>query len=476
MSTAERGTDAPRASSAARRYTRIALVAAVVPVLATVASTASVANAGPKQSADGLRHAVNDGKARNVIMLLGDGMGDSEITIARNYIRGASGRLAMDSLQMTGEYTTYSVQKDNPSKPDYVTDSAASATGWATGNKTYNGALSVTPDGKPKPTILELARKAGYRTGDITTSELTDATPAALASHVVDRSCQGPNDMASCKANDRVNGGAGSVAEQMVNTGVDVLMGGGKQRFDQVVKAGGYAGKTVTQEAAGRGYTVVTDAAGLAATRREQQVLGLFSTGNMDVEWTGPAAAAYPANTTAVRCTESNPARPATAPHLSDMTRKALDLLQAKSSGPREHGFFLQVEGASIDKQDHAANPCGQIGETAEFDRSVAVALQFAARNPDTLVVVTADHAQTSQIIEYPQTASHHSPGMIATLQTADGAPMVVNYATVAGTGSQDHTGTEVRIAASGPQAYRVLGVTNQTDLFDTFREALCLR
>ena len=92
--------------------------------------------------------------------------------------------------------------------------------------------------------------------------------------------------------------------------------------------------------------------------------------------------------------------RPATAaqPHLSDMASKAISLLDKESSFSRK-GFFLQIEGASIDKQDHAANPCGQIGETVEFDKAVKVALDYQKRNPDTLIIVTADHGHTSQIV-----------------------------------------------------------------------------
>jgi alkaline phosphatase len=97
-------------------------------------------------------------------------------------------------------------------------------------------------------------------------------------------------------------------------------------------------------------------------------------------------------------------------PHPSDMTAKAIQLLSTKVEGDPRKGFFLQVEGASIDKQDHAQNPCGQIGETVEFDRSIQVALDWAKNNPDTLIVVTADHGHTSQIID-PQTDADHSPG-----------------------------------------------------------------
>ena len=155
------------------------------------------------------------------------------------------------------------------------------------------------------------------------------------------------------------------------------------------------------------------------------------------------------------------------------MTAKAIELLSTKANGDkRKDGFFLQVEGASIDKQDHAENPCGQIGETVEFDRAIKVALDWAKKHPDTLIIVTADHGHTSQIVE-AQTATDHSPGAIATIITHEGQPMVVNYATNLDGRSQSHTGTEVRVAAQGPQAANVLGITNQTDLFHTMARAL---
>ena len=421
-----------------------------------------------------VKQSIKGGKAKNVIMFLGDGMGDSEITIARNYAEGAAGRLSMDSLPLTGEYTTYAVQRGTPDVPDYVTDSAASGTGWATGHKTYNNAVSVDPvTGAPLPTVLEAAAAAGFRTGNVTTAELTDATPAVLDSHVSLRGCQGPADMATCPTETKQAGGLGSIAEQTVDHDVDVLLGGGRQRFDQVVTGGPFTGMSVVQQAQRQGYTYITDAAGLAGASAGRKYLGLFSTGNMDLEWTGPLAAPYP-GPAATACTESNPLRPATMPHLSDMTAKAIDLLSTKVKGDRRKGFFLQVEGASIDKQDHAENPCGQIGETVEFDRAIQVALDFAATNPDTLIIVTADHGHTSQIVE-PQTAADHSPGAIATLITADGQPMVVNYATNLDGRSQSHTGTEVRVAAQGPQAANVVGITDQTDLNHTMMRALGL-
>ena len=146
------------------------------------------------------------------------------------------------------------------------------------------------------------------------------------------------------------------------------------------------------------------------------------------------------------------------------MTTKAIAILDAKARAAKGgKGFFLQVEGASIDKQDHAANPCGQIGETVEFDKAVQVARAYAATHKDTLVVVTADHAHTSQIVEE---VDEGTPGVQSILTTVDGAPLYLNYATVAPgpTASQQHTGSEVRVAAQGPQAANVVGVIDQTD------------
>ncbi|EPO7839597.1 alkaline phosphatase, partial [Proteus mirabilis] len=133
---------------------------------------------------EALKAALNNHQAKNVILFIGDGMGDSEITVARNYAEGAGGFFkGIDALPMTGQYTHYSLDRKTQ-KPNYVTDSAASATAWASGVKTYNGALGIDVFGKDHQTILELAKANGKATGNVTTSEIQDATPAALFSHV----------------------------------------------------------------------------------------------------------------------------------------------------------------------------------------------------------------------------------------------------------------------------------------------------
>ena len=150
---------------------------------------------------------------RNVILLIGDGMGDSEITLARNYAEGAGGYFkGIDALPVSGQYTHYSLDRET-GKPVYVTDSAASATAFSTGVKSYNGAIGVDIRGQAHASLIELARKAGLATGNVSTAEIQDATPGAQIAHVADRDCKGPQETTkACPADALENGGRGSIA------------------------------------------------------------------------------------------------------------------------------------------------------------------------------------------------------------------------------------------------------------------------
>jgi len=416
---------------------------------------------------------------KNVIFLLGDGMGTQEITAAR-YYQGVNNELNVDRMPFTGFDTTWSVKPaaTPPYLPDYDPDSASTGTMWATGQKTLDERISQGPSsainvpGKNLTTVLELAQKRGMKVGDVSTAEITDATPAVLASHMSLRGCQGPADMAACPLETKGAGGLGSIAEQEVDHKVDVLLGGGRNRFTATIGSGPDTGKTVVQSAQGQGYQYVTDAAGLnAVTSAKKPVLGLFATGNMSLEWTGPAASTGKGNAPA-SCKEDQ--RPANEPSLAVMTEKAIDLLD----DDRHRGFFLQVEGASIDKQDHANNACGQIGETVAFDRAIGVALDYQQDHPDTLVVVTADHSHTSQIVGEDASGSGIPTGYSTNLLTKDGQTLSLTYGTagyggpgaapVATPPSQQHTGAVVPVWASGPGGLAVLGTNDHTDLFET--------
>ncbi len=417
-----------------------------------------------------LKASLSDKTAKNVILLIGDGMGDSEITSARNYAEGAGGYFkGIDALPLTGQYTHYSLDKKTH-KPDYVTDSAASATAWSTGVKTYNGALGVDVNGKDQPTLLEIAKAAGKATGNVSTAELQDATPAAQISHVTSRKCYGPEETSEkCATNALENGGRGSISEQLLKARADVTLGGGAKSFNQLAKSGEWQGKSLKEQATALGYQWVENLDALNAVNvanQQKPLLGLFAAGNMPVRWQGPKAS-YHGNLDqpAVTC-QNNPARTADIPTLAVMTEKAIDLLKTN-----KNGFFLQVEGASIDKQDHAANPCGQFGETVDLDEAVQKALEFARADGNTLVIVTADHAHSSQIIA----ADAKAPGLTQMLTTKDGAPMTISYGN-SEDDSQGHTGTQLRVAAYGPHAANVVGLTDQTDLFYTMRDAMAIK
>jgi len=198
--------------SAARGRSALALSAAALicgaalaaPSIATAAGTPDLSATGgaarispvDADLSDTLRAEVEAQDAKNVILLIGDGMGDSEITVARNYQYGAAGRFpGIDALPITGQYTTYSLYRaDDPATgavkgaPDYVPDSAATGSAWATGTKTYDNAISVDIDQNRKDTLLEIAKANGLKTGNVTTAEIQDATPAVQAAHVDARS------------------------------------------------------------------------------------------------------------------------------------------------------------------------------------------------------------------------------------------------------------------------------------------------
>ena len=437
---------------------------------------ASYAIGGEQSRTDQVRAQLHGGQAKNVIFFLGDGMGTQEITAARYYQYGAAGRMNVDRLPFTGFQTTWSVKPGTaPLLPDYDPDSASTGTMWATGQKTIDERVSQGPStalevpGKNLPTVLEKAQRAGKATGNVSTAEITDATPAVLNSHISIRGCQGPQDtVKTCPQETKAAGGLGSIAEQTVDHHVDVVLGGGRNRFTQTISGGPDDGKTVEQSATRQGYTEINTAAQLAAARSsDKPLLGLFTGGNMTTEWTGPVATLGD-GTPAQKCVTGN--RPASEPSLSDMTRKAIQLLDS----PRNRkGFFLQVEGASIDKQDHAANACAQIGETVAFDDAIGVALEYQRTHPDTLIVVTADHAHTSQIVGEDTSGTGNPTGYSNNLITKDGQTMRVTYGTAGGetrpaasTLSQQHTGSVVPIWGGGPGGAAILGTTDHTDLF----------
>jgi len=427
------------------------------------------------------------GAPRKVILLIGDGMDDHQITIARDYLVGYDGRLTLDDMPTRSAVQVQTVAEEDPSVPEYVPDSANTATSMASGIVTSAGRIATTAaTDRDVVTIMELAAAAGFGTGIVTTSSITDATPASFIAHVNQRLCEGPRGMvfvnernpalsSNCSADLKANGGKGSIAEQIAASPLDIVLGGGTQYFDQVAE--GEATRTVRDLAAANGFRVIGTAAELTGLPRGSQVLGLFSRGTMPVQWrgVGGAEAALVAHVDGrvqlpepFGC-EPNPEFGGT-PTLAAMTTAALEHLDDGRS------FMLMIESASIDKQSHLRRPCGQIGELAQLDATLALLLDYQRQHPETLVLVTADHSQAAQLIpERSVLAGAASPGRFARVRTLEGAIMGVNYATNDSTQQEDHSGAEVPLLASGPGVDDLPALIPQRRIFTILAEHLGL-
>jgi len=286
------------------------------------------------------------GQAKNIIFMIGDGMGPAHVHAAWLYSNRVLGKdLHMVEVMKSGR-TGYMV---NDTADAIVTESAAAATQMACGVRVPARALGMGSDGKtPCQTVLELAKARGMATGLVTTSGITDATPGAFAAHVPHRS-------------DEV-----TVAAQELQAGVDVLLGGRKQFFLPEAAGGKRKdGRNLLDEARAAGYAVVGTASELKQVTGGK-ILGLFNMGNM----------AY----------EIDRAKTAE-PSLAEMAAKTLELLSKSSKG-----FFAMIEGGRIDHAAHRNDAAATIRDTVAFDEAVGVALDFQRKNPDTLLIVTADH------------------------------------------------------------------------------------
>ncbi|MEV6773472.1 alkaline phosphatase [Nocardia sp. NPDC051030] len=358
---------------------------AAAAITAALVGSTLVAGCGSDKKADNEVH--------NIIYLLGDGMGRTHITAARQRFVGAGEHLNMEKLPYVGAVSTYAVEP-NSKKPSLVTDSASSATAWSSGVKTYNAAIGVDAFGKSVPTLMEQAKTAGYATGNVSTAEITDATPAAMFSHALLRGCQGPTYTdATClvkKADGTFEPAPADktlitpIAEQIArNNTADVIFGGGMARFEpddqKALTDNGYHVLGNMGDPALKAQTADSQKVATAAdlkTASGDKVIGLFNRGNLTV-------------------TNARNALPDSAPQkqeptLADMTTKAIDLLASK--GKNGKGFLLQVEGAQIDKRSHANDAAQTLDEVKAFDDAVAAAMDFAKKDGHTQVIVTADH------------------------------------------------------------------------------------
>ncbi|HHQ4912820.1 alkaline phosphatase [Aeromonas veronii] len=444
-------------------------------------------------SALGATSQAQAGDAKNVILFIGDGMGPTVLTATRLFKVGEEGNLEMMKLPRSARIKTFSNDAQTtdsaPSMAAYTTgvkmnneviamssDTKAVAPGKdVNGNKTVNNCSS--DNGKPVPTILELAKAAGKSVGAVTTTELTHATPAATYAHICHR------DAAYDIAAQAVPGGAGF--NQALGDGVDVLMGGGANHwtpYSASNKGGRNDNRDLTAEMKAKGYSYVTTQSELAKVT-SGKVLGLFSSkSHLDYELDRVAKGA--ANTQ---------------PSLSEMTAKAIDLLSKNSQG-----YFLMVEGGRIDHALHGTNAKRSLTDAVALDEAVKTALGKVDLS-NTLIVVTADHDHTMTINGY---SAKGNPvlelvknGDGSTQNDVDGKPfttlvfgngpnrpdvrpvltsdqvMANDYLQETGVKltSETHGGGDVMLFADGAGSNRFKGTLDNTKVFGKLREALGL-
>ncbi len=431
---------------------------------------------------------------RNVILIIGDGMDDQQITIARNYLAGARGRLTLDSMPVRGVSQVLTIAEDG--RPVYVADSANSGTAMATGQPTSRGRIATSAGSDEAiQTIAELAHAAGYKTGIVSTASVTDATPAVFMSHINARFCASPTAMVEVRFADivlgdcsqylRANGGPGSISEQIAESDIDLVLGGGLEHFQANAEG---MDKTVVALAESNGYQVITEANELGTAAADKKLLGLFSPDTLPVRLRGengrgaekptPSWANYihrflgKVTMPEPMSCEENPEFEGM-PSMRQMTETALSRLG------NDTGFFLMVESASIDKESHERRPCGSIGELGQLNEVLDSALAFAETHPNTLILVTADHGQAAQMIPEVSLfdafgAPVFTPGYLARIKTPEGSIMGVNYATNNFL-YEEHTGTHVPVFSNSEGVGRVPTMITQPEIFEIAREYLGL-
>ena len=428
---------------------------------------------------------------RAVILIIGDGFDDTHVTMGRNYLKGQAGQLLLDQMPFRGAVQVETV--DSTGKPIYVADSANTATALATGAVTQIARIGKNAADQAVKTVLESAADAGYKTGIVSTASVTDASPAAFAAHVTIRACENPVTIrggekygvtfAGCPEDLEENGGMGSISEQLAVSDVDVILGGGMEHFVAQYESD----PTALALAHEKGATILSERDALKQ-QHSGRVIGLFSEDTMPVAWRGTDGRIAEAierswlnyiyqmigsitQPDIIEC-EANPSF-AEMPSMETMTRYALDHL----SRDNDKGFFLTIESASIDKKSHERDACGSIGEIKQLEEALAVAMEYAAENPNTLVMVTADHSQAAQIIPDPTLYTSlpipvFSPGKVARIATLEGSVMRINYATN-NISSEEHTGANVPLFANSEGESVLSPFMRQRDIYDAMMNYL---
>ena len=310
---------------------------------------------------------------KNVIVMIGDGMGVSQVYAGMTANKGS---LHLEKSQFVGLSKTYSAS-------GYITDSAAGGTAIATGTKTNNGAIGVDPDGNPVKSILEYAAENGLSTGVVASCAITHATPASFVAHQLKRGMQE------------------EIAVDFLNSDITLFIGGGKRYFNDRSD-----GVNLLPKLAEKGFQ-------LAFTLEDVKKV---TTGRL----AGLVADEHPAS------------YPERGEFLPESVEAAINLLKGN-----DKGFFLMVEGSQIDWAGHGNDTEAAVNEMLDFDRAIKVAFDYVDQDPNTLVVITADHETGGMALTGGDLSTGEVEGTFAT--TGHTAVMVPVFAY--GAGAEEFSG-----------------------------------
>jgi len=333
-----------------------------------------------------------DGKVRNIILFIGDGMGVAHLYAG---MTASEQPFFLEKFPYAGYCKTYS--SDN-----YITDSAAGGTAIAAGTKTRNGMIGMGPDSVIVMSIMEIAHKNGFATGLVSTKAITDATPASFVSH---------------------NSGRGNyedIAKDFLNGTIDLFVGGGSDHFRKRADS-----TDLTIRLREMGYDIVFTLDEMDKSN-SLKIAGLLAGVNMPRVLDGRVGS------------------------LEQITRKAIATLSKNKKG-----FVLMVEGGMIDSGGHGKNIDFVVSEMIDLDKAIGVALDYAEKNGETLIVTTADH-ETGGLTLLSGNLTEHK--------------VTANFSTT------NHTGVMVPIFSYGPGAERFSGIHDNTFFLDEFLRSLKIK
>ncbi|AUC85492.1 alkaline phosphatase [Polaribacter sp. ALD11] len=325
---------------------------------------------------------------KNIILLIGDGMGVGQIY---GGLTANKGKLNLERIQFVGFHK-------NQATDNFVTDSAAGATSFATGEKTYNGAIGVDSIQNNLLTILEIAEKKGLATGLLATCSITHATPASFIAHQPSRKMDE------------------EIAVDFLKTDIDLFIGGGRKYFSNRKD-----GRNLIKELEIQNYQIANSI----------DEVEKISKGKL---------AAFLAEEQQLKVSEGR------GEELLRSTKVALNILNQN-----EKGFFVMIEGSQIDWGGHANDTEYVINEMLDFDKVIGEAIDFAEKDGNTLVIITADH---------------ETGGMAITNGNMKTGEVEVKFVT------KGHTGVMIPVFAYGPGAKNFSGIYNNYDIFNKMLKA----